>query len=220
MITFQMCSPICPHFNQWVNCDCFLNVSINLPTFYPLGILWSLFKCAHQFAHKMITGYIVITFAMCPSIWSQFAQRSLFDQIQKELCNVSTKCLSHSFRLLSKCIQQFDHNMPSGYFAINSPWTHHVVQFSHELSKNSQRILWVFGWLHCRVHFERNLNEWLKHFVDTLQSSLWIWSKSDHWANCDRIDGHIAKAITMYPVIILWANWWAHLKSNHNLPSG
>ena len=220
MITFQMCPPICPHFNQWVNCDCFLNVSINLPTFYPLGKLWSLFKCAHQFAHKMITGYIVIAFAMCPSIWSQFAQRSLFDQIQKELCNVSTKCLSHSLRFLSKCTLQ-----------CNQPNTQRILWEFFESSWENWTTWWVHGefiakyplgilWSNCWIHFERSLNEWLRHFVDTLQSSFWIWSKSDRWANCDWIDGHIAKAITMYPVIILWANWWAHLKSNHNMPSG
>ena len=103
-----MCPSICPHFTHWAYCDRFSNVPINSLT------KWSLVHC-DRFCNVTINSITI-----CPAItfWSN----------SKELCNLSTKCLSHSLRFLSKCTLQFDHNMPSGYFAINSPWTHHVCQ--------------------------------------------------------------------------------------------
>src|ERR1700759_4520019 len=75
-------------------------------------------------------------------------------------------------------------------------------------------------WAHCRVLFEFDQKVIAGQIVIELMGTFEKQSQFAQWSICGQIDGHIQKAITIYPLVKMWANWWAHLKSNHNLPTG
>ena len=88
------------------------------------------------------------------------------------------------------------------------------------------------GYIVNTLHYERNLNEWLRYMLNTFCSKLWkkpvgtfkmcpvttwlgtLWKQSQctHWSHWDQYGGHISKVISMSgsgPMLVtFWATFW------------
>jgi hypothetical protein len=100
---------------QWAKIRYIQNVPSYVNIMCPVGKCWSHLKCTQPCDSNVPRGYMVITFTMSPSIWSQCAQWGHGDHIHNVPSDGITMCSVGTCWVLSKCIQWWDHNVPSGH---------------------------------------------------------------------------------------------------------
>ena len=153
----------------------------HLPCGYIVITLWFFKQCGQPSA----SGHMLSSFTKCPSIWSQCALwfhaghivkvpiKVATGHFVKELpgffhdfvYNVSSICLSHSLRVLSKSVQWCGHkvfNPTLNHFFESLLWNSVILRIYCEyIKKNHPGKFWSHNW----VLFERTLNEWLRCIV-------------------------------------------------------
>jgi len=139
---------------------------------YPAIILWLYLKRKHHFDHNVPSDHMVITFQ------KKTAQKPGGSLWKKTL--VSFTILFTMYPLwIWATHSEFFHKVLCNHNVSN----HMLKEFFESLWQNWATV-WFLGdffeknllgtfWLHCRVLYERILNEWLRSRVDTLWTKLW-----------------------------------------------
>ena len=127
---------------QWAKIRYIQNVPSYVNIMCPVGKCWSHLKCTQPCDSNVPRGYMVITFTMSPSIWSQCAQWGHGDHIHNVPSDGITMCSVGTCWVLSQCAHQCDHNVPSG---LHNGFFHNVIHNVSSMSlSHSFRVLSKF----------------------------------------------------------------------------